>query len=312
MSATSDDRFRNALSRWVTAVLAVPTVALSALLVFVVERCAGPWVAAVLGGIWVFAGVVLFDAAWFTPNRQSWAAFYGFRKAIGRESEILTAAWENVTRAPGLDGWPYSLWVQQSASLNAYAAPTRIVAVTSWAIVTLRPRRLEAVLAHELGHHVAGDQRLRLLAAWSAIPGTVVKRLAAAAGRPFGALGRAAIVIRFVLALGLLAALYFVLADTTGRPVALSLCALFAVEPLTAAARSRRAEFAADRFATDLGYGRDLAVALRRWQRDYSPPTGLLAVRLRWYGGHPPIADRLRALRTQHGHGDSGRSGPPD
>lgn len=288
------------MSRWVTALFAAPTTVLSALIVFVAERCGGPWVAAVIVGIWLFAGVVLFDAAWFTPNRQSWAAVLGYRRPVGQEAEILTAAWENVTHAPGLDGWPYSLWVQQSGLPNAYAAPTRIVAVTSWAIVSLRPRSLEAVLAHELGHHVGSDQRLRLLAAWSAIPVTVVKRLAAVAGRPLGVLGPAAMVIRFVLAPVLCGALFPVVAAATGGPVALALCVLLVVEPFTAAARSRRAEFAADRFAAELGYGRDLAAALRRWQREYPPRTGLFALRFRWFGTHPPVADRVRALRTEH------------
>lgn len=292
--------------RWATA---APTTVAGVLIVFVAERCGGPWVGAVLVGSWLFAGVVLFDAAWFSPNRQSWAAVLGFRKPVGDEVEILTAAWENVTRAPGLDGWPYSLWVQQSGLPNAYAAPTRIVAVTSWAIGSLRPRALEAVLAHELGHHVGGDQRLRLLAAWSAIPVTVVKRLAAAAGRPLDVLGPAAIAIRFALAPVLCGALFLGVAAPAGRPVALALSVLLLVEPCTAAARSRRAEFAADRFAAEHGYGRDLAAALGRWQREYPARTGLLAVRSRWFGSHPPIGDRVRALRTEHLRRYPGESG---
>ncbi|WP_433603068.1 M48 family metalloprotease [Nocardia sp. CA-135953] len=71
---------------------------------------------------------------------------------------------------------------------------------------------------------------------------------------------------------------------------------LFAIEPLTNAIRSRREEFAADRVAVELGYGRDLAAALREWLRDRLPVTGLLAVRARWFGSHPPIAERLRAM----------------
>ncbi|WP_369123286.1 M48 family metalloprotease [Nocardia puris] len=39
-----------------------------------------------------------------------------------------------------------------------------MVAVTSWAVGALGPRRLEAVLAHELGHHLLVDQRVRLAA----------------------------------------------------------------------------------------------------------------------------------------------------
>ena len=289
-------RFRVALSWSVTALLVLPTVALSVLIMVVIEMCTGVWLAAVVVGAWGLVGVILFDAGWFTPNRQSLATMFGFRRPVAAESEILSAAWARVTRAPGLDGWPYSLWVQQSGFMNAYAAPTRVVAVTSWAVASLESRQLEAVLAHELGHHLRTDQRLRLLDAWCSIPTRIVQRLAAAVGRLVNVLGVTAILVRFVFVVALLVLLPVALAPTTGLPVALLLSVLFAVEPLANATRSRREEFAADRIAVELGYGRDLAAALREWLRDRLPVTGLLAVRARWFGSHPPITERLRAM----------------
>ncbi|WP_433597603.1 M48 family metalloprotease [Nocardia sp. CA-135953] len=282
-------------------VLALPTVALSVLIVVVVAMCTGPWLTAMVAGVWLLVGIILVDVGWFTPNRQSWAAIFGFRKPVDAESEILAAAWANVTCAPGVDGWPYSLWVQQSAYINATAVPTRIVAVTSGAVAALASRQLEAVLAHELGHHLLIDQRLRLLEAWCSVPARFVQRLAAAAGRLVNALGIGAILVRFVLVVIVLALLAVALAPVVGWPVALLLSALFAIEPLASAARSRREEFAADRIAVDLGYGRDLAAALRLWLRILPPPTGVVAVRARWFGSHPPIAARLR--RSERGYG---------
>ncbi|MGS2811273.1 M48 family metalloprotease [Nocardia sp. MW-W600-9] len=65
-----------------------------------------------------------------------------------------------------------------------------------------------------------------------------------------------------------------------------------------AAARSRWAEFAADRMAVDLGYGRDLHGALRKWlPYESSPASTLLAARGRWLGTHPPTTERLQAIR---------------
>ncbi|RBO83017.1 M48 family metalloprotease [Nocardia puris] len=147
-----------------SALLSAPAVAASALILVTLALWVGPWVAAVVAGLWVFVGVLLFDAAWFSPSRQNFATAFKFREPSERELETLTAAWENVTRIAQADGWPYSLWIEPSGQLNAYAGPTRIVAVTSWAVGALGPRRLEAVLAHELGHHLLVDQRVRLAA----------------------------------------------------------------------------------------------------------------------------------------------------
>ncbi|WP_327140318.1 M48 family metalloprotease [Nocardia sp. NBC_01327] len=292
-------RERALLSGSITLLLASPTAALSVLIVVVIEMCMGPWLFAIATGLWLLAGVTLFDLGWFTPNRAALAKIFGFRRPISPETEILTTAWTNVTSAPGVDGWPYSLWVEQSSFLNAYAAPTRIVAVTSWAVASLEPRQLEAVLAHELGHQLHTDQRLRLLAAWSSIPTTVVQRLAGGPAllmNAVGIRGNSEILVRFALTTAALASLPFLLASTTGVPVALSLSALFIIEPLARAALRRREEFAADQTAVDLGYRQDYAAALHRLALDDLPPTGLLTLRNRWWSSHPPFTARLRAL----------------
>ena len=60
----------------------------------------------------------------------------------------------------------YSLWIQDSDDVNATPTPGHTVAVTRWALYTLPPAHLEAVLAHELSHHLGGRAWLSLLSFW--------------------------------------------------------------------------------------------------------------------------------------------------
>ncbi|PXX66474.1 STE24 endopeptidase [Nocardia tenerifensis] len=281
-----------------TVLLALPTIALSVAIVLILGAWAGLWLSVTAVVIWVFAGVMLFDAAWFTPDRARFAKASGYRRPIPPEDEILAVAWGNVTSAPGVDGWPYSLWVEQSEDPNAAAAPSRIVAVTSSAL-TLDPRQLEAMLAHELGHHRNVDPRVRLLDAWIAMPRRVLWAVCRLAGRPAGILGALAPCVRSIVAIGMLPVAAIALTPVVGRTAALLFVALLIVEPLTRGVQERRDEFAADRAAVDLGYGRELAAALRQWEPADLPR--LVALRRRLYGTHPALAPRVARITARLG-----------
>lgn len=290
-------RYLSAPGTWL---LSAPSVLLSALLLFTVAVVFGPWVCGAVAALWLYLSYLSVHSLWFAPDRAAIAvSAFGFRRPAGRETEVLAAAWANVTRAPGLDGWPYALWVEQSERLNAYAAPTRIVAVTSWAIDRNRPRRLEALLAHELGHHLLVDPRIRLLGACATLPGQLLWRLGEWLGRLLNFLGRAALPARFVLAVTVLVLLVLAVRPAMGPAGTSLLAVLLVVEPLTRAARSRREEFAADRVAVDIGYGRPLAAALRSWAQEHPPLTGLHGVRDRLFSTHPATQARVRAINAQ-------------
>ncbi|MET9211450.1 MULTISPECIES: M48 family metalloprotease [unclassified Nocardia] len=278
--------------------LTLPSVALNGVLVCVVGVAVGRWAAAIVLALWFVIGCGVASAAWFHPNRGQAAAAYGFRKPVGAEPDLLATAWSDVTRTAGVDGWPYSLWVQQSGTLNAFAAPARMVAVTSWAIGSLRPRQLAAVLAHELAHHLMLDPRLRLLEEWVALPARMVRAIGKIPVRAARGPGVVRFLIRSAISAALLVVAAVVLTPRIGVPVVVVLIGLLVLEQLTAAARSRRAEFAADRMAVEFGYGRDLHGALRKWlPYETSPESALLAARARWLGTHPPTTERLQAIR---------------
>lgn len=87
---------------------------------------------------------------------------------------MIEPLWSDVTRAAGVDGTTFSLWMQDTDEVNAHAAAGRIVAVTRGSLRDQPPHHLAAVLAHELGHHLGGHARASLLSAWYAIPGRLV------------------------------------------------------------------------------------------------------------------------------------------
>ncbi|QBS43059.1 M48 family metalloprotease [Nocardia sp. CS682] len=287
------------LAMIVTGLLALPTVLLSVAIILVLGAWVGIWFVVTAVVVWVLFGVMLFDAAWFTPNRAKFAKASGFRRPIPPEDELLAAAWKQVTSAPGVDGWPYSLWVEQSDDPNAFAVPSRIVAVTSSVLAELDSRQLEAMLAHELGHHLNVDPRLRLVDTWLAMPGRVLWAVCRRLGRIAGILGPLAPFARLIAAVGLLPVVVIVLTPVVGVGAALLFVVLLVVEPLTRSAQCHRDEYAADRAAVDLGYGRELAAGLRGWAAETTPP--LDALRDRFYSTHPPLVPRIRKITARLG-----------
>src|SRR5690606_36051606 len=82
----------------------------------------------------------------------------------------------------GVRGDRYVLRVQRSNALNATAGAGHLVGVTVTAL-NLPPRYLEAVLAHELGHHLGGHAAIGLLHSWYSFPLRTVVRVATWVGR---------------------------------------------------------------------------------------------------------------------------------
>lgn len=82
----------------------------------------------------------------------------------------LDAVWGAVTARAGIDPTAYSLWVEESDEINAYASAGHIVAVTRCALDTMPPPHLEAVLAPRVSPSVELDPPTRSNAADQAEP----------------------------------------------------------------------------------------------------------------------------------------------
>jgi Zn-dependent protease with chaperone function len=163
------------------------------------------------------------------------------------------------------------------------------VAVTSWAVYSLPPRHLEAVLAHELAHHLALPRPLSLLLYWLALPARLMGRVIVVCLRHLVLSILAGIVIGFLL-LGVFEVWFFL---GFSHYVVFMLSPFLA--PLVVPWTARTQEKLADRVAVDLGYGVFLAEVFtgREAQR---PQSWQNAPQPGPKGAQPLDSARLRAL----------------
>ncbi|WP_079074557.1 M48 family metalloprotease [Streptomyces atriruber] len=199
-----------------------------------------------------------------------------------------------------MDSTAYQLWIHESADLSAEAAAGHIVAVTS-AALRLPPGQLSAVLAHELGHHVAGHSWTALLTFWYALPARLIWRAVRALHRMTSPSRRTMTrkdkkarnqLLLIAILLSLVAVYLF--------PWLL----LLALIPMLLAAVKRRAELRADRSAAARGFGPQLAHVLEKFITDEAgakPSAQLEADRFRpavsLLSAQPDLHTRLQSLQ---------------
>ena len=230
----------------------------------------------------------------------------------------ITPALERVCRRAGADPGRYLLRVEEKRQVNAFALGGHVLAVTRMAL-ELPDDLLEAVLAHELGHHrhlhplaiilgwwyllpfEAGERLLRAIrriTGWLARTfGRLSDRTGGVAGgrAPDGALGM--LVLLAVLGVLVVAGTALVVAlGVLWLPLAL----LVRLAKVLSAALSRAGEHAADRHAAVLGYGPALIQVLGLFlqvERSAPRPRGMAAL-LR---SHPSSQSRITAInQTLH------------
>jgi STE24 endopeptidase len=251
-----------------------------------------PWLIPVL---WMLSGALL-----LAPSVEPAVCrlMFSVRRPTGAERYALELPWQAVCRAAGTNSSRYVLLVEDSDDLNAFAAGSRTVAVTR-AALGLAPQQLEAVLAHELGHHLAGHSAVSMLSWWYALPARLAAYLVGLAARIVLFVGR--IFAGFGSGLGALASLL----------LALMLLAMFAflsfwliLIPLTApllAWAHRLGEFHADRIAASLGYAPPLIEVLHTWMAMADHRARPSGARTRLLATHPAHADRIRRLQELGG-----------
>jgi Zn-dependent protease with chaperone function len=240
--------------------------------------------------------------------------YRSLRRPRPAELARITPALHRVCRRAGTDPGRYLLRVEEKRQVNAFALGGHVLAVTRMAL-ELPDDMLEAVLAHEVGHHrhlhplaiilgwwyllpfEAGDRLLRAIrrvTRWLARTfGRLSDRTGGLAGgrAPDGALGM--LVLLAVLGVLVLAGSVLVVGlGLIWLPVAL----LVRVAKVLAAALSRAGEHAADRHAAELGYGPGLIQVLALFlQAEHAVPRprGMAAL-LR---SHPSSQARIDAIR---------------
>ncbi len=129
---------------------------------------------------WGMWGAVVPFVVWWAPApllstlaAQRWAArvFYGCRELDAVERGRVAEPWHRVQRRTGVQDGGYRLMVIESEDLNACTAVGRIVAITSSSSGgSLATERVEAVLAHELGHRLGWRRGLGQVNAQMMLP----------------------------------------------------------------------------------------------------------------------------------------------
>lgn len=248
----------------------------------------------VLGVVVLFAvsGVVV-----FLPRTEALFAvvLYRYRRPSEDEARYLGSVWTEVTATAGVDGSGYSLWVQDSDEVNAFAAAGHVVAVTRWALRSLPRQHLAAVLAHELGHHIGGHAWAGLLTYWYSLPTRFVRRIfylvAYAVGFVMSVFRGGVVLLAPAQLLPLVLVAY---AAYKIHPALLALV----VVPLLLAWFTRLGERYADRFAARIGYGPLLIEVFDGWLRSgMDAARRRRGVRANVMATHPSCAARIRGLQ---------------
>jgi len=251
---------------------------------------------------------------------------FRIRRPTRAERARIDPIWAGICARAGADPARYLLRVESSELVNAFALGGHFVAVTRVAL-DLPDDMLEAVMAHELGHHrdlhplatglawwyllpfMAADWCLRRVGRATRSLGRLFARLRARAGRISAAGGPGVdgvlgivgvlVVVGALVAVGVVA---IVLLGVFWLPLFVSV----RVSRVLQATLSRSAEYAADRHAVELGFGTGLARVLELFvpaERQAPRARGIRAL-LRT---HPSCLARIEAIHQLPGRSRSHR-----
>jgi Zn-dependent protease with chaperone function len=215
----------------------------------------------------------------------------GARRPTADEAAIVEPIWRQIAQANDVPAGRYVLRVLPSDDLNAYACGGHLVIVTTFALEGMTQPQLRGVLAHELSHHLGLHTLAITLGHWLSAPvvllarvGFFLENVAHAAASSFGE-GSPAIDMLGKLAAGVINVVSWVFT-----------AALRASDAL-ANVVGHSSEFEADQRAVRMGFGRELASALRSViaRGDAGRPIGW---RARLAASHPPALTRVARIEA--------------
>ena len=221
-------------------------------------------------GLWLMLGVIC-CARW--PSNVLARAIGSRTPRPEDELVVLRHALVRACIPAGVD--PESIILRVAlGKINAYSSGRDVVALTEDLLSgdrAVEATQIEALIAHELGHHRHGDTLLGGAVWWYRAPLVAIHRV----GRMLGRIPLVGTLLETSITMLLLAVLW----------------------PVHVAwhVASIPREFLADRFAVDCGYGIPLErffTGLARYESYWS--SGLLTV---FAASHPPMADRIARIQ---------------
>lgn len=241
---------------------------------------------------WLAAGTLLFvrpvQVAVLTP-------LFGARRPTDEELDVIEPLWVELTRANQLPPDRFVVRILPSDEINAFACGGHLVVVTSFAVDELTESELAGVLAHELSHHLGFHTVALTLGHWLSLPvvllariGFFLQNVARAATDSFASHSAALTALGRVVATFLTAVSWVFLA------------ALYAADALTNLF-GHTSEYEADRRVVRMGYGRQLAAALRRVIA-FGGGSRAVGWRQRLAASHPAARTRVARIEAMLRH----------
>lgn len=269
-----------------------------------------PFSALALFVIWLpFAWLTEFSFVWFAATflMAGLALFIrpiqvlvltpilGARRPTSAEAAVIEPLWDQIAQANHLPPSRYVVRVLPSNELNAFACGGHLVVVTTFAVGELSQGQLRGVLAHELSHHLGLHTVAITIGHWLSAPVVLLARvgffLENVAHAIAGSFGRDSALIGSVgsVAAAIINGLSWIFTAALRGSDALANLV------------GHSSEFEADRRAVRMGFGRELASALRQLLAAGSGqrPIGWRA-RLR--ASHPPARTRVARIEALMRH----------
>lgn len=219
----------------------------------------------------------------------------GARRPTDDEAAIIEPLWAQIAQANGLPADRYVVRVLPTDELNAFACGGHLVLVTSFAVHDLTQAQLRGVLAHELSHHLGLHTVAITIGHWLSVPvvllarvGFFLENVGRATAGSFGQQSPIVAALGSIVALVMHALSWFFTAALRGADALANLV-------------SHSAEFEADRRAVRMGFGPELASALREL---LAHGTGRRPIgwRARLAASHPPARTRVARIEALMRH----------
>lgn len=217
------------------------------------------------------------------------------RRPTADEAEIIGPLWAQIAQVNGLPASRYVVRVLPTDELNAFACGGHLVLVTSFAVHDLSQAQLRGVLAHELSHHLGLHTVAITIGHWLSVPvvllarvGFFLENVGHAAVGSFGQKSPAVAALGSVVAVVMHALSWIFTAALRGSDALANLV-------------GHSSEFEADRRAVRMGFGRELASALREL---LARGTGRRPIgwRARLAASHPPARTRVARIEALMRH----------
>ena len=242
---------------------------------------------------WVLVGFLLAGLPLFYRPFQVrvLTPLVGARRPTPEEAQLIEPLWWQVAQANDLPPKRYVVRVLPSDELNAFACGGHLLVVTTFALSELDQRQLRGVLAHELSHHLGLHTVALTIGQWLSVPvvllarvGFFLQNVAQAATSTFGERSPVIQFISSVLAVLLQGFSLIFTAALTGADALTNLV-------------GHSSEFEADQRVVKMGFGRELASALRLVLAlgDSGRPIGW---RARVAASHPPARTRVARIEA--------------